>query len=170
MRLSPDQRSFDAGAPVTVTVTITNVGTAATATGFWVDLYRNPTAPPTVNQMWYDLCGPAPCHGSAWAVDTLLAPGAQITLTTTVTSYAPDSTRWPGWLAAGTTDLYLLVDSWFCPDDGTPCAATGAVREQDETNNRAHLGGLTVTGTNPAMMGDGGASLPPRTTIPVRRP
>jgi hypothetical protein len=141
--ISPDMRSFTAGEPVTIIVTITNQGTAPTEP-FWADLYINPASMPTVNHRWDDVCGLLPCHGLAWAVREPLAPGETITLTSAPGAYDPPQTVWPGWFAAGTTDLSLLVDSW------NPGVATGAVPEgSGEGNNTAHLGGLTVTGENP---------------------
>lgn len=53
---------------------------------------------------------------------------------------------WPGWLAIGTSDLYLYVDSYDL------AAPSGAADESDENNNRAELHGLTVTGVNPAQV------------------
>jgi hypothetical protein len=163
--IAPDRRSFAAGEPVAFTVTITNVGDAATEAGFWVDLYLNPTAPPTFNQPWYDMCGLEPCHGIVWGVSEPLAPGESITLTSTVSSYEADYTRWPGWLASGTTDVYVVVDSWNCDSETGQCVAGGAVEESDETNNLTHLGGLEVTGENPASL-LGAPVVAPRTTLP----
>jgi hypothetical protein len=149
LSLSPTQRSFVAGEAVEITVVITNVGQASTRHGFWVDLYINPTTEPAVNQFWYELCGLNPCTGITWGVDQVLKPGDSITLRSTADSYAVDYTRWPGWFAAGTSDLYLLVDSWDCSAGPGKCVAEGAQREQNEENNRFHLGGLQVTGANP---------------------
>jgi hypothetical protein len=42
---------------------------------------------------------------------------------------------------------------------------TGAVEEDDETNNLTHLDGLEVTGTNPASL-MGAPEIAPRTTLP----
>jgi hypothetical protein len=164
--IAPDQRSFAAGEPVAFTVTITNVGDAASAAGFWVDLYLNPTATPTVNQPWQDLCGLQPCHGIVWSVSELLEPGETITLTASEASYAADYTRWPGWLESGMTDLYVLVDSWNCESETGACAPTGAVEEANEDNNLTHLGGLTVTGENPASL-LAAPVVAPRTALPL---
>lgn len=148
--LSPTQHSFAAGEAVEITVVITNVGETTTRHGFWVDLYINPTTVPTVNQPWQELCTLTPCTGITWGVDQLLKPGDSITLRSTADSYVVDYTRWPGWFAAGTSDLYLLVDSWDCSAGPGKCVAEGAQREQNEENNSFHLGGLQVTGANPA--------------------
>jgi CARDB len=145
IKLTPNKTSFKASDPVVIEVTVTNRGTAA-AGGFWVDLFINPSAPPThANVIWNTSCALTPCYGIAWLVPNGLAPGASITLSSTV---APkDYSFWPGHFAAGTTDLYVYADSW------NPGVATGAVAESDETNNSIHLGGLTVTGPNPQQIG-----------------
>jgi hypothetical protein len=139
--LAPDQRTFAAGEPVVVSVTVTNQGNAP-ATGFWVDLLINPsTVPNNANVVWNKNCTLTPCYGIAWRVLGTLAPGASITLSSA--DVPKEYSIWPGYFAAGTTDLYAYVDSW------NPGVASGAVQESNETNNRDHIGGLTVTGPNP---------------------
>jgi uncharacterized repeat protein (TIGR01451 family) len=141
--LSPATSVFTAGQPVAITVIITNQGGTA-ATPFWVDFYINPSTPPTApNVPWNSVCLLNPCFGLAWYVSGGLAPGQSIVLTSVANSYDPNQSRWAGWFANGTTDLYLFVDSWNRP------VGAGAVTESDETNNRAELHGLSVTGTNP---------------------
>jgi len=145
LSLNPNRRTFTAGEPVQITAAITNKGMGA-AGPFWVDFFINPKQPPTAaNIIWSDVCGIEPCFGIAWFVEHGLAPGESITLTSTVADYSAGHTIWRGWFASGTTDLYLYVDSW---NPGTP---TGGVAESDETNNRAALRGLIVTGANPAI-------------------
>jgi hypothetical protein len=143
--ISPNKRTFAAGEPVVVSVTVTNQG-SATAAPFWVDLYINPSSPPTAaNQIWNTRCGLTPCFGMVWQVAGGLAPGQSITLSSQ--SLPAGYSIWPGWFAAGSSDLYAYVDSF------NPGVASGAVAESDETNNRAELCGLSVAGTNPALMG-----------------
>ncbi len=142
--LAPNQQTFAAGDPVVVSVTITNQGNAP-ATGFWVDLLINPsTVPNAANVVWNKNCTLTPCYGIAWQVPATLAPGASITLSSA--SAPKDYSLWPGYFAAGTTDLYVYVDSW------SPGVASGAVQESNEANNRDHVGGLTVTGPNPPSL------------------
>jgi hypothetical protein len=166
--LSPDQRSFAAGEPVQITVEVTNQGDAATENGFWVELYINPAEEPAVNQSWDSLCGLWPCHGIVWGVSDSLAPGESITLTSEAGSYTDLVTIWPGWFINGTSDLYLLVDSWNCDEQGEQCVATGVEQERDETNNLTHLGGLTVTGENPPQPTIQTEALPIRPSQPEK--
>ncbi|NJP05656.1 MAG: tandem-95 repeat protein [Chloroflexaceae bacterium] len=159
VRLSPDSASLNAGDPVLVEVQVSNQGTAATESGFWVDLYLNPTDDAAVNTRWDSICPVDMCHGIAWQVADTLAPGESITLTSTPTSFAADHSIWFGWLPSGVTDMYVYVDSW------QPGSATGSVDEGggNETNNLVHLGGLQVTGENPAFT-TVSETLPERTT------
>lgn len=164
--LSPDQRSFAAGEPVSIKVEVTNQGDAATEDGFWIELYINPAGQPAVNQPWDALCGLWPCHGIVWGVRDPLQPGESITLTSEAGSYTDLVTIWPGWFAAGTSDVYLLVDSWNCDANGEQCVAAGAIAERNETNNLTHLGGLTVTGENPPLTTTQAEALPLRPPQP----
>lgn len=159
LNLSSDMTSYAAGEPVTITAVINNQGKAPAAP-FWVDLFINPKSLPTAaNTIWSDVCNMSPCFGIAWKVDGL-AEGGQVTLTSTLGSYAFGHTIWPGWFASGTTDLYLYVDTW------NPGVPQGSVLESDETNNRFELHDLDVTGPNPPYTSVTPASdLPPRPMI-----
>jgi hypothetical protein len=142
--LVPSKTTFAAGEQVEVRVTVTNQGSAATGS-FWLDLYINPSSPPTAaNQIWNTRCGLTPCFGMAWEVTSGLAPGQSITLSSL--SLPPGYSVWPGYFAAGTSDLYAYVDSY------NPGIVDGAVAESNEANNRAELHGLRVTGPNPALV------------------
>jgi hypothetical protein len=148
LTISPDKRNFAAGESVIITAEVTNQGTVRTNGSFWVDMYINPTTPPTASDVpirWDDdgVCGLQPCFGIAWGVNNLLDPGESVTLTSE--SYLEDFSIWPGWLASGTTDIYIYVDGW-----GETNRA--AIPESNEANNRAHLDGLTVTGENPPLL------------------
>src|SRR5690606_9247497 len=103
IRLVPNKTSFRAGEPVEVQVIISNQGTVP-AQNFWVDLSINPSSPPSAaNHIWNERCGTTPCFGLAWEVKESLAPGQSMTLTTRkpLAGFA----IWPGWFAAGTSDL-----------------------------------------------------------------
>jgi hypothetical protein len=138
--LSPNKSSFTAGEPVVITVVIQNRGNAPAAP-FWVDLYINPNRQPSFNDPWNTTCTLNPCFGIAWSVSNGLAPGASITLSSAVVP--PGYSIWPGYFATGTTDIYALADSW---NPG------GNMADGNRTNNLAHLGGLHVTGPNPALI------------------
>jgi uncharacterized repeat protein (TIGR01451 family) len=143
IELSPAKTTFTAGELVELKVTVTNRGSVA-AGPFWIDLSINPSSlPAAANQLWNTHCSLAPCFGMAWQVADGLAPGASVTLTSK--QLPAGYTIWPGWFAAGTTDLYVYVDSY---NSGI---ALGAVAEGDESNNLLHLGGLTVSGANPPI-------------------
>jgi hypothetical protein len=139
--ISPNKTSFTAGEPTEITVVVENRGSAAAA-DFWVDLSINPDQPPSAaNQPWNLHCALTPCYGLAWYVQEL-APGKRVTLSSK--SLPTGYSIWPGFFAAGSTDLYAYADTY------NPGVPGGAVAESDEANNQIRLGGLTVTGTNPA--------------------
>lgn len=140
LALSPDTSVFSDETRVQLSVTVRNQGTAATAAGFWVDLYLSPNQAPATNLRWDAACGLRPCYGIAWYVDRALAPGEQIVLTSDASSFRAQNTRWRGNFAAGTTDIYVLVDSW------NPGVATGAIDEISEANNLVRRSGITVSG------------------------
>ncbi|HJZ47590.1 MAG TPA: CARDB domain-containing protein, partial [Roseiflexaceae bacterium] len=143
--LTPNKTTFAAGEPVEVRVTVKNQGSAS-AGPFWVDLYINPSSPPTAaNQVWNNRCGLAPCFGMAWQVTSELAPGQSVTLSSQ--SLPAGYSNWRGYFAAGTSDVYVYADSF------NPGVVAGAVAESSETNNRAELHGLRVTGPNPKLSG-----------------
>jgi uncharacterized repeat protein (TIGR01451 family) len=163
--IEPQQPAYEAGEPVQITAVVTNTGAVTTTVPFWVDFYINPQIEPVVGNMplpWYDACDPAACWGIAWLVEQPLAPGERVTLTSTPDSFDEEYTRWPGWLPAGTTDLYLYVDSWSPPETGTG----GRVAESDESNNQTRLSGLEVTGTNPVVTRRSDLDIPPRAVRP----
>jgi hypothetical protein len=164
--VTPAKSSYAAGEPVLITVKVKNVGGSPTTIGFWVDLYINPSTPPTTpNVRWNDVCGISPCYGIAWYVNQSLAPGQSITLTSAPGQFAGPQSIWPGSFASGTNALYVYVDSY------NPPVPTGAVVESNETNNRAQITGFVVAGASFSNGADSGApsgapdapvALPPR--------
>jgi large repetitive protein len=110
-------------------------------------LYLNPSRTPALNLIWSQVCSLSPCYGIAWQVTQPLAPGAELTLTSTVGSFAQGYTNWRDRLAAGTTDLYVQADSW------NPGNTVGASGDTNLANNLFHIGGLRVTGQNVAGAG-----------------
>jgi hypothetical protein len=164
--VTPAKSSYAAGEPVLITVKVKNVGGSPTTIGFWVDLYINPSTPPTTpNVRWNDVCGISPCYGIAWYVNQSLAPGQSITLTSAPGQFAGPQSIWPGSFASGTNALYVYVDSY------NPPVPTGAVVESNETNNSAQITGFVVAGASFSNGADPGApsgapdapiALPPR--------
>jgi len=151
--LTPNKTNFTAGEPVTISVVVENQGQAP-ATNFWMDFYINPTPEPNAaNQPFHTLCPlpvdpNKPCYyGIAWYFTGVLNPGQSVTFDSINIS---ENSRWNGSFVSGVTDLFVYVDSWNCSPDFTNCVATGAIDERNESNNRAELHGLTVTGANPA--------------------
>jgi hypothetical protein len=136
--LQPDIRNFVLGDPVVINVTVRNQGTAD-ATPFWVDVSINPSTPPTeANMIWNRYCTLDPCFGLAWYVPNGLAAGESVTLTSNPGDFDALRSRWPGFFAPGTTELYAFADSW---NETVP---TGGVLETDESNNRAEIRGISV--------------------------
>jgi subtilase family serine protease len=158
--ISPAKTTFSTTEQVIVTAQVTNQGDAP-AGPFWVDLYINPTtAPGSTNIAWNTTCSLQPCQGIAWYVKDGLAPGQSITLTSTSDSYMSGYTIWSGQFSAGTSDLYLYVDSW------NPGVATGGVAESNETNNRAEQHGIVVSGTSAQSVDESAEALPERPAHP----
>lgn len=141
VKLTPDRLNFSAGEPVAVSVVVKNTGDAP-APPFWVDLYLNPAQRPQPNLTWNQLCTVTPCFGLSWYAPGL-RPGESMTLTSTVSSFVAGQSVWPGYFAAGTTDLFVLADSW------KPGSPTGAASESNEGDNLFIQRGLDVTGPNP---------------------
>ncbi|MFQ3684491.1 SdrD B-like domain-containing protein, partial [Roseiflexus sp.] len=164
--ITPAKTSYTAGEPVLITVKVKNVGGSPTTIGFWVDLYINPSTPPSApNTRWNDVCGISPCYGIAWYVNQSLAPGQSITLTSAPGQFAGPQSVWPGHFASGANSLYVYVDSF------NPPVPTGAIAESNEANNRAQITGFIVTGTTlsggaesgaPSSVPDAPVALPPR--------
>jgi hypothetical protein len=155
--LVPNKTNFAAGEEVEIVIEITNIGDAL-AEAVWVDLYLNPSQEPQASFRWNDICRPDsianPCIGVAWTTREVLQPGESFTLVTDPTTslgdggYDAGKSRWFDFFESGTTDLYVLVDSW---SGNAPAPDNGAVLESNEDNNLFHLPNLNVTGDNPAL-------------------
>jgi uncharacterized repeat protein (TIGR01451 family) len=172
-----------------VEVVIKNTGSAPVITDFFVGLYLNPSAPPSVGVGWQQLsqsgassspCEAEPtCYGRAWVVTTNLGPGDTLALSTDPTFNPPD------------TDYHLSFDRWPRPENlyeqpspvayasrHTPIVAfvdaMGAVSEADENNNQLQLNveglaqGFDVTSRPPAAPPSPPISAPsPHPTLPL---
>ena len=121
-----------------VEVTIENVGLVPVSDSFWVEVYINPSPPPTaVNQIWNDLAN----RGLVWGVTEALPAGGTLTLTIGDQYFAPELSAWSGVLAEG-TPVYAQVDSAAEGSD------FGAVLEGHEIDGTAYnniLGPVVVT-------------------------
>jgi hypothetical protein len=140
-----------------VTVVLKNVGTAPVAGAFWVDVYFDPSAPPSYNQTWKQI---APA-GAVWGVIATgtaeIAPGATLTLTSGGAYYFADESSPLPFPAGG--QVYAQVDS-------VNLATTyGAVRESDETNN---VFGPVVSAPGSQVRPAAEAAAPVRTGLPKR--
>ncbi len=110
-RTGPDLVIEDLAAEANlIEVLITNEGDSPVTKEFWVDVYIDPTTPPThVNQTW-DMLGE---RGVVWGVtaDLLpIPPGESLTLTVGDAHYWPSLSNFPEPLAPG-TPVYIQVDS-----------------------------------------------------------
>jgi predicted outer membrane repeat protein len=118
-----------------ISLVIRNIGNGPTKAPFWVDVYINPSQPPTTNTPWQQI---APA-GAVWGVNRALAPGESLTLTQSSPFYAPDYSA--GTFEAGAV-LYAIVDSYGT--EGT----SGAELESNEQDNR--FGPVTATAAGSA--------------------
>ena len=123
-----------------VQIEIHNQGTTAVNDPFWVDLYINPSTPPTmVNQVWESFGS----YGAVWGVEGSAIPisaGGTLTLTVNDAYFNSALSNLPGSYPSGTV-LYAQVDS------ANAQTAYGNVREThelaDETYNNI-LGPVTL--------------------------
>lgn len=101
-----------------VRVTIRNQGNVAIQNSFFVDVYINPSPPPTrVNQTWSDLGTQGIVWGVSGAALEALVPGASITLEYRDSYYLEEYSVFSGSLSPG-TPIYAQVDSFNYPDTG----------------------------------------------------
>jgi hypothetical protein len=135
---APDLVVEDVNVDDSLEVVIANQGTAPVNNAFWVDLYINPTSPPTgVNQIWQEFCE----QGIVWGVTETMNIGEVITLTLDSPYYSETYSQFTGDLPAGAT-LYAQVDSAFVG------RTHGGVQELHEIQGTAYnniLGPVTVT-------------------------
>lgn len=144
-----------------VELVVRNDGNTTITADFFVELYLNPSQPPSVGKAWWDLSrsgagypgtpcrDDSSCFGRAWLVVTDMGPGDTLTLSTDPATNPPD------------TDYHLAYDRWPRPGNlyGEPAPVAydprhipiialadsfGAVSESDEGNNLS--GDLSVGG------------------------
>ena len=123
-----------------VTVTIKNIGTAPVRNAFWVDVYIDPSPPPSqVNQHWWELAG----EGMVWGITTTLQVSETLTLTVGDQYYSEFYSQFTTAIPPG-TPVYAQVDSVHLN------TTHGGVLETHEImdglyNNITHT--LSITGT-----------------------
>jgi len=128
-------------------VRVRNTGGQPVMSGFWVDLYLNPSPAPThVNQTWQMLGA----QGMAWGVTTPalpLAAGQAITLTTGGDYYRTDQSAFSAPIPAG-TQVYVQVDS------ANTNTTYGAVRETHEISGTTYdnIAGPTASISNTILI------------------
>jgi hypothetical protein len=103
-----------------VRLVIKNQGNARVESGFFVDVYMNPSPAPTrVNQTWLDLAN----EGLVWAVTgqqalSKLIPGGSLTLNVLNDPYYQPGFSAVSWPLRSGTAVYAQVDSYNDPDTG----------------------------------------------------
>jgi hypothetical protein len=119
------------------TIVIKNTGDQAVAGGFWVDLYINPTPPPTAaNQTWDQLSD----EGIVWGITQIasLVPGGTLTIDLNHSSLNTELTNFSGTFTNG-MEIYVQVDS------ADIARQTGGVLEIHEITNGAYNNIVHVT-------------------------
>jgi uncharacterized repeat protein (TIGR01451 family) len=160
--ISPNKTTFSADEQVTISGQVTNQGNVASTESFWVDLFINPTTPPSPDDLptiWNLRCE-QPCIGISWAVTQTLQPGESFTFNSTADSYRDEYTIWEGYFDANPTSLYLYVDPWAA--EGAPHREQGVVVELLEDNNLTKMENLTVQGIVRNQTSAPARWLPPR--------
>lgn len=109
------------GEPVTITVTIANIGHSSTGGGFWTGLYIDPQEPPFVNYV-----NAEEEKGLFWYIPGLEAGEA---ITFTAQDAEEQHSDFAGTFTPGNHELYLYVDAF------NPGVEEGLVVESEEGNN-----------------------------------
>lgn len=122
------------GEPVTITVTIANVGQASTEGGFWTGFYVDPQEPPFVNSV-----SKGSESGLFW-----YTPGLEAGEVITLTAEEAEDGDFEGAFSPGSHELYLYVDG--C----NPGVEEGLVVESKEGNNLLGPIVVEVAGEEPS--------------------
>lgn len=114
-----------------LTGVIKNIGEAPVVNPFWIDLYLNPTTPPSqANQVWPSMAQ----YGAVWGIDKSalpLNPGETLTITVGDQYYQSVISQLPGRIEKGAI-LYVQVDSANAKSD------YGAVQETHEVSGEGY--------------------------------
>ncbi|MEM7030389.1 MAG: putative Ig domain-containing protein [Chloroflexota bacterium] len=105
-----------------VTVTIRNVGDVTVTNPFWVDVYFNPSEPPSINRPWDSIAQ----AGAVWGVDQQLPPGQSLTLTVGDEAYH---------LNYSSSSFPIEVATFGYVDSVNLDTTYGGVLESNEANN-----------------------------------
>jgi hypothetical protein len=128
-----------------VEVVVKNQGNTPVTDEFWVDVYINPSLPPSaVNQSWDQLCSQGLVWGVTESALPVLVPGGALTLTIGDDYFVEAYSLFDGALAAG-TQVYAQVDSYNANTN------YGAVLEGHEITGGDYnniTGPVVVTGTS----------------------
>lgn len=112
-----------------ITVGIKNQGTGPVRDAFWLDVYLNPSTPPTqVNQRWQDVAD----QGLVWGVTVPALPlesGQVLTLTLQDAYYFGPPVSHVSWPIPAGSIIYAQIDSVNF------ATSHGNVLEQNEANN-----------------------------------
>jgi hypothetical protein len=106
-----------------VSVMVQNQGAGPTPDDFWLDVYVNPSEPPSLNRTWQLIAG----QGLAWGVTDPIPAGGSLTLTIGDAYYD-----------ASESDFSGLVEGdvvWAQVDSVNLATTYGNVLEEDEANN-----------------------------------
>jgi hypothetical protein len=147
-----------------VQVTIENQGTAATSDDFWVDMYINPTTPPTgVNQTWETQGG----EGLVWGItDVVLEAGGSLTLSFNDAYYVPGRSSFSGIIASG-SEVHVQADS------ANTSTTYGNILENHESyggayNNIAQMTVETAVSLSVTVLPETAIDLPRLEVLPQR--
>jgi hypothetical protein len=110
-----------------VTVTVQNIGNGPVGDAFWLDVYFNPNATPSLNQRWQDIAPAGAVWGVTGAGLNSLTPGGTLTLTSGGAYYFPNFSSAPPWPVGA--NVFAQVDSV------NYSTSYGAVQESNESNN-----------------------------------
>jgi len=145
-----------------ISVTIENQGLAPVTEEFWVDLYLNPTPPPTqVNDVWEM----SSVYGAAWGVvePGLLNSGESLVLTLNDAYLDTGRTNLPNVISVGTT-IYVQVDS------ANTITGFGGVAESHELFGEPYnnIESITTTSSSVVFVSEETAVLPYSNLLPPR--
>ena len=137
------------GTRATIKVTIANIGNAATARRFYVDLFINPRQEPPNEggHTWTQFCRTVEClgdEGIVWKAPPTVLPRGEDEITFTSELNLDEyvvrtSSKWNEYFTPGEVKIWAYVDSYT--ENGS---TQGYIEERREDNNRYELPAFTV--------------------------